>query len=133
MEDLLFRLRIESEMDVHLAVYKAGQELQSMKDEGGIKLAKIKTTISELGYNIIKYAKTGNISLMRVSEPRKGIKVLAVDQGPGIPDVELALKDHYSSGGTLGLGLPGVKRLMDTLEIKSKIGEGTTVSAILYL
>lgn len=133
MEELLFRQRIDTEMDIHLAIHKAGSALSWVNDADGILTAKIKTTLSELGYNILKYAKTGSLTLYRQDSPRKAVRVFAYDQGPGIPDIALALKDHYSSGGTLGLGLPGVKRLMDRLDIESKPGQGTQVSALLYV
>jgi serine/threonine-protein kinase RsbT len=59
---------------------------------------------------------------------RQGIQVVARDQGPGIPDVALAMQDGYSTGKSLGLGLPGARRIMDDFDIKSAVGEGTTVT-----
>jgi len=63
-------------------------------------------------------------------EPRKGIVIQAEDEGPGIPDVDAVLKDGYSTSGGLGLGLPGVRRMMDEFAIVSHPGRGTTVTAI---
>jgi serine/threonine-protein kinase RsbT len=90
----------------------------------------IATAISELARNIVAYAERGEIDLLPVERNGKsGLAVVARDEGAGIPDVRKALQDGYSSAGRLGLGLPGVKRLMDELEIVSEVGVGTTVTA----
>ena len=90
----------------------------------------IATAVSELVRNILKYAGTGEIRLRRVKEQsRRGIEIEVVDQGPGIADCEAAMQDHFSSGGTLGMGLPGVKRMMDEFSLESTPGEGTRVTA----
>ena len=90
----------------------------------------IATAVSELVRNILKYAGAGEIRLRRVKElSRRGIEIEAVDRGPGIADCEAAMLDHFSSGGTLGLGLPGVKRMMDEFLLESTLGEGTRVTA----
>jgi len=89
----------------------------------------IATAVSELVRNILKYAGSGEIRLRRVKNlNRRGIEIEVVDQGPGIADCEAAMSDHFSSGGTLGLGLPGVKRLMDEFSLESAPGEGTRVT-----
>ena len=94
----------------------------------------IATAVSELVRNILKYAGTGEIRLRRVKEVgSRGIEIEAVDQGPGIADPEEALRDHFSSGGTLGLGLPGVKRMMDEFSLESTPGEGTRVTAVKWM
>jgi serine/threonine-protein kinase RsbT len=64
---------------------------------------------------------------------KKGIEVVAEDQGPGIPNISEAMQDHFSSGGTLGLGLPGVKRLMDEFRLESALNEGTRVTVVKWL
>jgi serine/threonine-protein kinase RsbT len=90
----------------------------------------IATAVSELVRNILKYAGTGEIRLRQVKVlSRSGIEIEAVDQGPGIADCETAMQDHFSSGGTLGMGLPGVKRMMDEFSLESTPGEGTRVTA----
>jgi serine/threonine-protein kinase RsbT len=86
----------------------------------------IATAVSELATNIVRYATVGEIRL-RSLEPRAGIEILATDRGPGIEDTELAMSENYSSQRSLGLGLPGVKRLMDEFEIESTPGVGTRV------
>jgi serine/threonine-protein kinase RsbT len=90
----------------------------------------IATAVSELVRNILKYAGTGEIRLRRVKQMGKhGIEVEAVDHGPGIADCEAAMQDHFSSGGTLGLGLPAVERMMDEFSLESELGAGTRVTA----
>ena len=89
----------------------------------------IATAVSELANNIVKYAGRGEILMDRViAQHRMGIQVTAWDRGPGIEDVEKVMADHYSTGDTLGLGLPGVKRMMDEFELASTPGEKTTVT-----
>src|SRR5436309_16022795 len=88
----------------------------------------IATAISELARNIVAYAKKGLITLQVVNgSNRQGSSVTASDHGPGIPDIRQALRDGFSTSGSLGLGLPGVRRLMDEFEITSLPGRGTTV------
>lgn len=90
----------------------------------------IATAISELGRNILSYAGQGEISISAVDGcGRCGILIIASDKGPGIPDVQQALRDGFSTSGGLGLGLPGVRRLMDEFEITSVPKRGTTVKA----
>jgi serine/threonine-protein kinase RsbT len=94
----------------------------------------IATAVSELVRNILKYAGTGEIRLRRVKKMgNSGIQIEAIDAGPGIADCEAAMQDHYSSGGTLGLGLPAVKRMMDEFSLESTPGEGTRVTALKWI
>ena len=92
----------------------------------------IATAASELATNIAKYAKEGEITLKIIQSARQlGIQIIARDDGPGIRDIELVMQDNFTtSKGSLGLGLPSVKRIMDEFEIKSKQGRGTIVSAL---
>jgi serine/threonine-protein kinase RsbT len=88
----------------------------------------IATAVSELARNIIKYADKGEIIIDQIEKGyQKGVIIIARDQGPGIADIEQAVSDNYSSSGTLGLGLPGVKRMMDDFEIQSIEGQETMV------
>jgi serine/threonine-protein kinase RsbT len=90
----------------------------------------ITTAISELARNILLYARQGRIVLRRVANhEHHGVMVVASDAGPGIPDVERAMEPGYSTSASLGLGLPGVKRLMDEMSIETRPGRGTTVTA----
>lgn len=87
------------------------------------------TAISELARNIVTYAVRGEIVLLATQNSgRPGVTVVARDSGPGITSIEQALRDGYSTSGSLGLGLPGVRRLVDEFEIVSEVGRGTTVT-----
>ena len=89
----------------------------------------IATAISELARNIVSYARKGDITLKIVqASSRQGVLIIASDSGPGIRDIPQALRDGFSTSGSLGLGLPGVRRLMDEFEITSKPGRGTIVT-----
>ena len=91
----------------------------------------VATAVSELSRNILKYAGQGEIFFQqRVEGTCTGVLVTARDRGPGIENIEAAMSDHYSSSGTLGLGLPGVKRMMDEFSIESAPGKGTQVSVL---
>lgn len=91
----------------------------------------IAAAVSEIARNIVVYAGTGEITLGATrGDGRWGLLVVATDEGPGIPDPEEALTDGYSTGGSLGVGLPGARRLMDSLELASEMGRGTTVTMI---
>ena len=95
----------------------------------------VATAISELARNIVSYANQGSVTLKPVhgSNGATGLTIVASDSGPGIADVTLALRDGYSSSGGLGLGLPGVRRLMDEFDIDSRAGSGTTVTITKWL
>jgi len=94
-------------------------------------LVMIATSISELARNIVLYARRGEIVLGVAIDDRgkRGIVVVARDDGPGIRDVKQAMLPGYSTSGSLGLGLPGVRRLMDDFQIVSEAGKGTIVTA----
>ena len=88
------------------------------------------TAVTELAANIVRYAGCGEIQLHPLNEREiPGIEVVASDTGPGIADLDLALRDGYSTSGGLGGGLPGVNRLMDEVEIHSEPGRGTCIRA----
>ena len=88
------------------------------------------TAVSELARNALLYAEAGDITVSLVQQDDKhGVSIVAKDNGPGIADIPQALQDGFSTAGRLGLGLPGVKRLMDDFEICSAPGMGTTVIA----
>jgi serine/threonine-protein kinase RsbT len=132
MENLAFRQHVQSEMDIHVAIHRATTTLRQYPKADEVKTAKIKTVISELGYNIIKYAKVGTISLFVIDDRPQGVRIIAHDRGPGIADIPQAMRDNYSSSGTLGLGLPGVRRMVDHFSLQSEINVGTTVDVVFY-
>jgi serine/threonine-protein kinase RsbT len=121
------RVPINSDQDIVLARQK-GRSLAAEAGFSAVDSTLIATAISELARNIVSYAKTGEILLTTLQESRrKGILIVASDNGPGIPDIRLALRDGFSTSGSLGLGLPGVRRLVDEFQIVSSIGQGTVV------
>jgi serine/threonine-protein kinase RsbT len=90
---------------------------------------KLVTAASELARNIINYGGGGEMILQPLAEGmRKGLKLSFIDQGPGLPDIELAMKDGYTTGGGMGLGLGGAKRLSNEFHIESRVGTGTRVT-----
>ncbi len=122
------RVPITHEADI-VTARQSGRELAARVGFSGSQLTVIATAISEVARNIVNYAARGVIILeLLQQETRQGILVVARDEGPGIPDVTLALQDGYSTGNSLGLGLPGARRLMDEFEIVSAPGCGTTVT-----
>ena len=89
----------------------------------------IATAISELARNIITYASEGMITMNVIStSKREGLLIVASDEGPGIADIPRALRDGFSTSGSLGIGLPGVRRLMDEFDISSQPNVGTVVT-----
>ena len=129
MED---ELRVEIALDADIVRARAaGRELASRLDFSRTDGTLIATAISEVARNILVHAGSGEIVIEPVFEDhRRGVRVAARDSGPGIRDVEAALRDGYASRGGLGLGLPGARRLMDDLAIESAPGKGTTVTMV---
>ena len=122
------RVPVNSDADI-VEARRVGRTLASKVGFSSSDLAMIATAISELARNIVSYAKSGEIILKLAEETdRSGIVVVAQDRGPGIHDVSRALQGGYSTSGSLGLGLPGTRRLMDEFEICSIVGKGTTVT-----
>ncbi|MFD2603478.1 anti-sigma regulatory factor [Flavobacterium suzhouense] len=98
---------------------------------GILNQTKLITAASELVRNLLKYGGGGTAEIETVSNGREnGIRLTFTDKGPGIKDIDLAMKDGFSTGKSLGLGLPGTKRLVNVFDIKSTVGEGTTVMII---
>jgi serine/threonine-protein kinase RsbT len=122
------RVVINSDQDI----VSARQKGRVMANEIGFSTGDatlVATAISELARNIVSYAQKGLITIKLVNGlNRQGIAVIASDDGPGIPDIRQAMRDGFSTSGSLGLGLPGVRRLMDEFEITSQPGRGTIVT-----
>jgi serine/threonine-protein kinase RsbT len=113
---------------------QTGREMASNLGFRGTDLTLIATAISELARNIVAYASRGEVMLTIAREDgRCGIRVTAHDEGPGIPNIELAMRDGFSTGNSLGLGLSGARRLMDEFEIKSEVGVGTTITTTKWM
>lgn len=119
---------IRSDADI-VTARQQGRALAERLGFTGSDLTVIATAISELGRNILTYAGSGDIVLRPAHVGgKRGIAVVARDEGPGIPDVALAVQDGFSTSNSLGLGLPGTRRLMDEFEIDSVVGRGTVVT-----
>jgi serine/threonine-protein kinase RsbT len=122
------RVAINSDQDI----VAARQKGRVMANEVGFSTGDatlVATAISELARNIVSYARKGQITIKLVNGlNRQGIAVIASDDGPGIADIRQAMRDGFSTSGSLGLGLPGVRRLMDEFEITSQPGRGTIVT-----
>lgn len=123
------RIKITENIDVTKAVYKA----MVLAETAGLKRVEqymISTAVSELARNILRYAMKGEITVRIIErETKKGIEIVAEDNGPGIEDIGQTLKDNFSTSGGLGLGLSGTKRLMDEFELDTELGRGTKVTA----
>lgn len=119
---------INSDIDV-VAARQKGRELAAELGFVSTDSTLLATAISELARNIVRYAKHGEILIASVqSGERVGITVVARDKGPGIANISLAMQDGFSTSGGLGLGLPGVKRLMDEFHLVSDASNGTKVT-----
>jgi len=98
---------------------------------GLVNQTKLITAASELVRNMLKYGGGGTVNIEIVTKGREnGVRLIFVDKGPGIQDIRLAMKDGFTTGKSLGLGLPGAKRLVSEFDIQSVINEGTTISII---
>ena len=125
------RISIESDADVVTARQRA-RALAIGLDMPSTDQTLLATAISEVARNITAYAERGEVvlELVRDGRGRRGIRVTARDEGPGIADLERAMTDGYTTGGGLGLGLPGARRLVDEFEIETAPGAGTTVTLV---
>jgi len=122
------RIPIDRDADV-VTARQRGRDLAAQAGFAGSDLTVIATAISEVSRNIVSYARHGEIILDIAEEQhRRGIVVVARDAGPGIADLDRAMRDGFSTAGSLGLGLPGARRLMDDFGIESSVGSGTVVT-----
>ncbi len=118
---------IQRESDI-LAARKAARAVAVRLSFSDTDLVLIATAVSEIARNMLTYAERGEMEFAEARESaRVGIVVTARDSGPGISDVEMAMRDGYSTGHGLGLGLPGARRLMDEFAIESAPGRGTKI------
>jgi serine/threonine-protein kinase RsbT len=119
---------IASDPDV-VAARQMGRTLALETGFEGSNLTFIATAISEIARNIVKHARRGKVTMKAISKGKKrGLLIVASDEGPGIPDIGAAMEDGFSTSQGLGLGLPGARRLMDEFEITSNPGQGTVVT-----
>lgn len=124
------RIIIRDEQSLTAAVLEA-KRLAKETGLSRVAAQQLATVTSELARNILKYAGRGQIELEGLEHRgRKGVRLIASDRGPGIEDIERAMAEHYSTAGTLGLGLSGAQRMVDDFTITSQPGQGTRVEAV---
>jgi serine/threonine-protein kinase RsbT len=120
-------IRIRTSADIIVARQQS-RAIASLLGFSNSDLTMITTAISEVARNIVEYAYEGQVTITLISEGTKtGVKIVVSDEGPGIADIPAAMRDGFSTGQRLGIGLPGARRLMDAFEIASEVGKGTTV------
>jgi serine/threonine-protein kinase RsbT len=128
MADEAAHILIDRDGDV-VTARQRGRAMAQQVGFSGSDLTIIATAISEIARNIVLYARRGEVIVSPVTQgSKRGLLVVARDEGPGIPDIEQAMRDGFSTGKSLGLGLPGARRLMDEFEIVSETGKGTVVT-----
>ncbi len=121
-------LPIRSHEDI-VRVRQAARENAIAQGFSLVDQTKLVTAASELARNTLDYGGGGEVEITRLEEsPRKGVRLMFIDRGPGIADIEQALRDGFTSGGGLGLGLGGARRLSNDFSIDSTVGEGTRVT-----
>lgn len=121
-------IQIEREVDI-IAARQAGRQMAGQLGFSATDQTLIATAISEVARNMLIYAQRGEIHIEKLTDGlRTGIQVIAADEGPGIENIDLALRDGYSTKNSLGLGLPGARRLMDDFSLASEPGRGTRVT-----
>jgi serine/threonine-protein kinase RsbT len=112
-------------------VVRVRQQVRAVAVAAGLSIVdqtKIVTAASEIARNTFDYGGGGTVLIEQIDEPRRrGVRLTFEDQGPGIPDIALALKDGYTTGHGLGLGLSGARRLSNEFSVESKVGEGTRI------
>ena len=121
------RVAVRTDADI-VTARQAAREVATRLGFSPTETTSIATAVSEMARNIVRFADSGEVVVTEVTGPRCGISIVARDAGPGIPDVEQALEDGYSTYRGLGLGLPGARRLMDEFAVVSETGRGTTVT-----
>lgn len=121
-------ITINSDLDI-VTARSVAREIAKNHGFGAVDQARIATAVGELARNIFLYAKTGQVTVRGLEQAGKnGVEIVCEDRGPGIPDIELAMQDGYSTSGGMGMGIPGARRLMSEFTIKSQVGQGTTVT-----
>lgn len=126
-------VKISNEWDI-VAVRQLGRNLAKELGFGVVDQARITTAISELARNIFLYAGQGEVYIQKeYLDGKAGLKIKAIDNGPGITDIRKVMEDGYSTSGGLGAGLPGVKRLMDEFDIQSEVNKGTVITSTKWL
>ena len=125
------RVFIRREDDIVLSRQRA-REVAKRLGFGAVDQSRIATAVSELARNVVRYAidGQGEVTIRELPDAvrRTGIEIVVADEGPGITDLEQAMSDGFTSGGGMGMGLPGAKRLMDEMEVESGAGRATVIT-----
>jgi serine/threonine-protein kinase RsbT len=128
VSDQAQRIEVVSDQDV-VRVRQLVRTLAVAVKLSLVDQTKVVTAASELARNTLVYGGGGSVEVSSVDNGRrKGIRIVFADQGPGIADLDLAFTDGYTTGGGLGLGLSGARRLVDEFDIVTAVGEGTTIT-----
>jgi serine/threonine-protein kinase RsbT len=127
-------IALDSEHDIIIA----RSEVRTIASKLGFRMidqTRLVTVTSELARNVVKYARRGRMIAqpLDAAQGRVGLRLIFEDEGPGIPDINAAMRDGFSTGRGLGKGLPGSKRLVDVFEIESEVGRGTRVTVVRWL
>jgi serine/threonine-protein kinase RsbT len=122
-------LPVVSEADI-VTVRRCVREIATKLGFSLVDQTKVVTAASELARNTLIHGHGGHMELATLNGPRVGIRLTFEDKGPGIPDIDLALRDGFTTGAGLGLGLGGAKRLVNQFEVQSRLGEGTRVTVV---
>jgi len=120
-------LKVVSEADI-VTVRRCVRESAATLGFSLVDQTKVVTAASELARNTLIHGQGGQMELATLNGPRVGIRLIFEDKGPGIPDIDLALRDGFTTGSGLGLGLGGAKRLVNEFAVQSRVGEGTKVT-----
>jgi serine/threonine-protein kinase RsbT len=123
------RVTIQSEQDI-VAARQRAREIARSLGFGMVDQSRVATAVSEVTRNVVRYATNsrGETYIRTLSGDRRGIEIVVADEGPGIDDIDQALREGFTSGAGMGMGLPGSKRLMDELTIDSVLGRGTVIT-----
>jgi serine/threonine-protein kinase RsbT len=119
---------VQSEPDV-VGVRRRVREVCAQLGFSLVEQTKVVTAASELARNTVIHGGGGMMQIELLNGPRTGLRLIFEDRGPGIPDIDLALRDGFTTGSGLGLGLGGAKRLVSDFEVVSRVGEGTRITA----
>jgi serine/threonine-protein kinase RsbT len=131
--DIQSCVEVRNEWDI-VSARQLGRNMAKELGFGNVDQARITTAISELARNIYLYAGRGKICIQPIDQlGKKGLRIVAMDNGPGIREIRKVMEDGYTTSGGLGAGLPGVKRLMDEFSIESTVNVGTEISATKWL
>jgi serine/threonine-protein kinase RsbT len=131
--DIQSCVEVRNEWDI-VSARQLGRNMAKELGFGNVDQARITTAISELARNIYLYAGRGKICIEPIDQfNKKGLRIIAIDNGPGIREIRKVMEDGYTTSGGLGAGLPGVKRLMDEFSIESTVDVGTEISATKWL